>query len=168
MLTPNLAVLFVAMLGSPSWHTREFAHSALQSRPDAVPVLRAACCCRCPETAGRAQQILGKHCRDNADRMTAAMGRMPWIDDLDWSYPDRDLIVWLYLEKGRKAVGYGSPPAWEDYRCATSLYVRDLFRDGATPETVRALLEGMHKYEVGWIADNGHRYTPPIEVPLRR
>jgi hypothetical protein len=168
MLTVNVTAALCLMLGSPSWQAREFAHAALQSRPDAVPTLRAACSCKCPEIAGRSQQILSHHWKQNADRLTAQITQWPWIDALSWGHPDRDCILSLYLEKGRKSVGWGHAPDWIDYSTATRLYVRDLYRGGASPETVRAMLEQMHKNQMDWIGVSGRNYTPPIEGPYRR
>jgi hypothetical protein len=168
MLSPNIVPALCLLLGSPSWHTREAAHHALAARPDAVPCLRAAACCTNPEVAGRAQQILRIHHHANADRLTAQITQWPWIDALSWGHEDRDVILSHYLDKGRKAIGWGSAPDWTDYRWATRLYVRDLYRDGANPETVRAMLEQMTKNQMDWIGQSGRNYTPPIEVPLRR
>jgi hypothetical protein len=168
MLSPSILAALVACLGSPSWHTREAAHHALAARPDAVPTLRAACCSKCPEIAGRASQILKVHYHANADRLTAQITQWPWLDAMSWGHPDRDCILSLYLEKGRKSVGWGHAPDWIDYSTATRLYVRDLYRGGASPETVRAMLEQMHKNQMDWIGVSGRNYTPPIEVPYRR
>lgn len=173
LITPRiLAVVLIFQLGSPSYHQRQRATKSLrQLAPLILPYLEEAKKHPDQEIAKRCNRILTLYYYNAADALTkearpTGWSRLPWIDMLPQSHPNRSAIIEYYLDQARGKIGRKGPPVWDDYRLATQLYLRQRFQQRMKMNEATNLLDEMACKERDWIIQNGKNYSPPLQVPV--
>ena len=113
-------LILLALLAAPQFRVREAATSALSpANSITLPfLLWSEKHHPSPEGRRRSQGIVDRWYAANADRLAAALGRLPWID--------RGICGWLdFLAEARIKTGTPGSPHWPDYAEGCRLWVRD-------------------------------------------
>ena len=141
-----LYAILIALLGSPSFATREAATEALAAQYPALPHLQAAARSPDPEVAFRAGRLVERHRAVLADAWIARQGKLPWMDSMPRDSADITDLVSHYVELARPRVAVDnnhSGPDWPAYREATRLWLWARIVDGDSPEALVGVLAAM-------------------------
>jgi hypothetical protein len=155
----TMAVL-VEDLGHPQFERREAASQRLRLLgPLAMPALQQARGHADLEVARRAGQLYDEYWITYAERRASAVRPssypvLPWIDQLPPEHPERREVITFYLQLAHQNMRQERGPEWLDYREATRLYIRDLFRQQKGRVEVIQLLDRMADEEQAWIRRN--------------
>jgi hypothetical protein len=160
----------VALLGHKSCRVRETATKKLRDNltADTVRMLERALTHEDREIARRAELLLRPYYEALAQQAVAKAkascgGKLPWLDQLPYDYPNREMVLARHLTHARQTCG-GGTPEWPDYRLATEYHLLDLARQQLP---IEELVNTMKQREIQWIRSRGQSYTPPLTVTWR-
>lgn len=146
------ALILIALLGAPSFGTRETASTILAKYPRAmVPLAYAAAGHRDPEIRQRAQAALEPALIELRQHWLAQERTWPEIDCLPPDWPDQDALISYYREQSCCGSDNGHAPEEQEDRRATALFFKDQVGSGQlTTVSALRLLATMQERSEYW------------------